>query len=251
MSEETNLPAHLIEAPHELTPTSMPWSPGLGKLMTGGALTGPSSGGDGASAIRLIAINRTLRAEAERLYPLLQEAARAKPEPDPDHHEALVLAVLVKYAPALGVGAKADGTWGTIWDVYLDALMNTPVDWVVGAFKRWNANLAYPDQLGRHAFYPRPAEILAQADAYRREITMAAYRCGKALDWKPPPAERTPEDRARERQAAIDEGLITPDGRAIISLAMKPMEPRPAAGSSPQEVAAQLRARVDDVGDVV
>lgn len=219
--------------------------------MTGGAQTGPNSGGDGASAIRLLAINPTLRAECERLYPLLTEAARAKPEPDPDHHEALVLALLIKHAPALGVAARADGTWGAIWDVYLDTLMNTPVDWVVGAFRRWHSNLAYPDQPGRHGFYPRPAEILAQADAYRREITMAAYRCGKALDWKEAPKPMSPEDRARERQAAIDEGLITPEGRAILSLAIKPAEPRAAQGPPPQQMAQQLRERADDVGDVV
>lgn len=217
-------------------------SPGLRRLVA-------DDGNDGRGAIRLISINPTLRAEAERLLPVFEAAAGAKPHPDPDTHEDLLSELLVIHAAPLGVKQHGPEGWANMWDVYLDTLMDTPVEWVRGAFDRWHHGLAYPTNKERHAFYPRPAELVAQAEAYHREIVMAAYRCRKALEWKEAPTPMTQEQRKAERDAAIAEGLLTPDGRPNLSLKGFEEPSRPA--QSPQEVAARIRGQADEVGDVI
>lgn len=221
----------LIASPSGNAPFSTLCSPGLKRLLT--------EGEDGRSAVRLIAINKTMRAEAERLLPVIEQAKEsAAPEE--------LMAILVRHAPAFGVQAKSAGEWASLFGVYLDALDGLPAQALEDAFLRWNRGEIYGLGSGRHAFYPKPAELYKLADASKRELIMAAYRARRAFEYvEKEGVDWTPERKAAERQKAIDLGYLNPDGSVKWSApkGVSDVVARPSV--SPQEMAEQLRRRAD------
>src|SRR5215469_5980253 len=110
----------LIAPSDAQTRSSTPWSKGLGSLLLQGAGDGPS-GREGA--IRLIAINPTLRAECERLLPQLQ-AAKAPAERED------IIAAVGRAMPAWGVPMKSAAEYGVTFASYADALESLPL-WAI------------------------------------------------------------------------------------------------------------------------
>lgn len=170
---------------------SRPCSAGLWKLLT--------EGEDGASAIRLVAINPTLRAELDRVAPSLIGALTPA---DP----ASLMLELVRHAPALGVHAKDDGEWAALFGVYLDALADLPLGAVSEAFARWHRSELYPKDPGRHAFFPKPAELYSLAAPWWTKIRTAAWRARRAVEYV---ERKLPREIPEEERKAVAEGLKT------------------------------------------
>lgn len=220
---ETELPT-LIEA----HPTS--WahcSAGLKKLLVGG----PSE------SVRIIAVNPKLRAEAERLLPAL-EAAKAPAT------AIEILQVLIKHAPAYGVQAKSEDEWDALFDSYIGALRGLPLAAIEEAFLRWNRGEG--GDLRMVGFYPKSGQLCILAEKAKSDLYVAAYRARKALE----------RDEARARPP------VTPDERKAVGELMKGLREElraraqtmvagPGPRRSPHEVAADLRRRAEDVGDVI
>lgn len=194
-----------------------------------------TEGDDGRSAVRLIAINPTLRAEAERLLPILTRAS----QPAADEE---VLAILVKHAPAYGVHAKSDGEWAALFGSYLEALEGLPAYAVEEGFVRWNRGEGHKD-LAMSGFYPRPPQLYQLVQLSRNELGMAKYRAQKALEFvEDRGLEWTPERKAAERQKMIDAGYLNPDGTPnMTGLGPRTMPQDRKPSRSPQEVAEELR----------
>lgn len=234
-----NLPATqqaLIVAPTEPLGSSPPWSKGLGRLLT--------EGDDGRSAARLIAINPTLRAEAERLLPVLEHAKAPATEEQ-------LLEILVRHAPQYGITAKMAGEWATFFGAYLDALEGLSPYMVEDAFVRWNRGEAPAEQKWKD-FYPKSAQLFQLAQKSRYEIAMAAYRAKRAMEHVEKAAPREIPKAEREKVAADFAALAASMGRG------KTMPPDPARPKFGQKEMAQriLRAAEratppDDVGDVI
>lgn len=248
----------LIEVPINIPPGSKPWSQGLGRLLT--------EGDDGRSAIRLIAVNRTLRAEAERMLPVIIRCAQpAEPEE--------IMAILVREAPHYGVVAKGAREWAALFSSYIAALDGLPAAAIEDAFVRWNRGEGMRD-VGMAGWYPKAPQIYMLAEEHKRELIMASYRAKKALEWveKKAPVQ-TDEERAAN-SAAIRAMMAKPAQRLPpqppgVTLAewarhcrennlMQDGAPEsiyPSPRLSPQEVAANLRASAapkdHDPGDVI
>lgn len=219
----------LIEGESRIPPGSKPWSTGLGKLLTAGE--------DGRSAVRLIAINKTLRAECERILPVIE---RAKEPAEPED----ILGILVRHAPAYGVHAKGPEEWAALFGSYLDALDGLSAYAVEDAFLRWNRGEGHKD-LAMSGFYPKPPQLVQLAQAARQELYSACYRGRKALEYddRPAGAQIPAEDRAR---MAEDMKALAASMRREV-----PLAPRPTV--TPQQAAQRAReaAVADEVGDVV
>lgn len=191
--------------------------------------------------MRLIAINRTLRAEAERLLPVL-EAAKAPAS------EEETLAILVRHAPHYGITAKVAGEWGAFFGSYLDALSGLSAYMIEDAFVRWNRGEG--GDIRTSGFYPKSGQLYLLATAARTELSMAVYRAKRAMEYVEKQAPRKISEEERKRVAAEFAQLAQSMGRGH----GMPTEPRPRF--TPQQVAQQLRAaapvaRADDVGDVI
>ena len=218
----------LIEQPTSIPPGSKPWSTGLGKLLTAGE--------DGRSAVRLIAINKTLRAECERILPVIE---RAKEPAEPED----ILGILVRHAPAYGVHAKGPEEWAALFGSYLDALDGLSAYAVEDAFLRWNRGEGHKD-LAMSGFYPKPPQLVQLAQAARQELYSAAYRGRKALEYvdRPAAAQIPSEDRAR----------MAAEMRALADRMRREVPTAPAPSMSRQQVAESLRSAAPaDVGDVI
>lgn len=219
----------LIEQPTSIPPGSKPCSPGAWKLLTGGE--------DGRSAVRLLAINPTLRKEVERALPVIE---RAKEPAEPED----ILGILVRHAPAYGVHAKGPEEWAALFGSYLDALDGLSAYAVEDAFLRWNRGEGHKD-LAMSGFYPKPPQLVQLAQAARQELYSACYRGRKALEYDDRPAgvQIPPEDRAR----------MAEEMRALAASMRRevPVATRPA--STPQQAAQRARdaAHADEVGDIV
>lgn len=176
MDEEEDYRPHTRElalAPASNMPSaSAPCSPGLWRLLT--------EGSDGGSAIRLIALNKTLRAECERIAP--QVVARASRFPNDDDQAKAILSVLLEKAPAYGLPARSEGEWKAVWDAYISTLWDLPPAAIEEAFARWKRNELYPKDIGRHAFYPKDNELYALAAPYWTTLRTAAWRARRALE---------------------------------------------------------------------
>jgi hypothetical protein len=239
MDGDRQLPAEqrqLIEAPTNITPGFKPWSPGLGRLLT--------DGDDGRSAVRLIAINATLRAEAERLLPQL-EAAKA-----PATEEEL-LEILVRHAPQYGITAKMAGEWGAFFGAYLDALHGLSPYAVEEAFVRWNRGESPAGQAWKD-FYPRSAQLVLLAQEARAEIACAAYRAKRAMEYVEKQTPRQISDEERRKVAEDFKKLA-----AMTAPRRMPVAPPPPRWTQAEAAARILRAAAtsappaDDVGDVI
>ena len=165
----------------------------VGSLLSG-AVKLLTEGDDGHAAVRLIAINRTLRDEVERVAPVLAERSRAAAPEE-------LMKRLVENAAPLGVPNRAPEEWATIFGVYLDALAVLPAEAIDEAFARWNRAELYPKEPGRHAFYPKPAELFTLAQPTHLRLRQAAWRAQRALEYvdRLPPQALTPEQVAQRR----------------------------------------------------
>ena len=210
-------------------------SPGLRKLLTEG---------ETYSAVRLIVINQTLRAECEGLMPRLEGVTETADPGD-------LLALLNAKAPKFGVPvAGAD-----FWSAYLHDLARFPLPAVQGAFAAW----AKPESHQRHpdmaTIFPTPAQLVPFALAHRNALAQMRYRARKAVE------------RVEKAPPKITEAERKEVGKSFAELAqmMKAKQPRDpfAPRLSPHQVAQQLRASAsnpvaksdaapeDDVGDVL
>lgn len=199
----------------ESLPPSDQWPKGLKKLLT--------EGEDGAGAIRLIALNDTLREQCAAMLPALQ-AAKAPAE------ESEVLKVLVRMAPVYALPSRPDEEWASFFGVYLDALEGFPAFAIEGAFLRWNRGEDMKDPaMGQ--FYPKPSQLVALATKAKAELWIAAGRAQKALERIERQAPRMTEEQRRENSAAI---------RALASKPLGRLPPQP-PGVSLKDWAEQCR----------
>jgi len=183
---EPNTGLSLIEGVLCVTKGSETCSPGLWKLLT--------EGEDWRGAVRLIAINDTLRAQVPGTLEYLKALSRPA---DPEW----IIAELARQAPAFGLAARRPEEWATLFGVYLDEIGTLSEEAIADAFHRWHHNELYPNDPGRHGFMPKPNEINALAKKVVNDNANARFRARQALrhQEKPKPHEPSPEDRARVR----------------------------------------------------
>lgn len=173
-------------------------------------------------AVRLIAINPTLRAETEELLPVLHERAA----PDRDALLALLVAKVDDYPGPIAGNAG----WAVTFGAYLEKLGDLPVAAVADAFDRWAAKKLHKDP-ARHEFYPKPDELAVLAAPLTLELKTALFRARKAIEQVAAtgPRESTPESRAEVARMAQEAAATL---KATASRAMpftpphgKPSEP--------------------------
>lgn len=186
-------------------------SPGLWKLLT--------EGEDGGSAIRLIALNPKLRAEAEEVCPRL--VAMATRLPDDEAQDSAIMEVLIRHAPGFGLQAKHASEWAEIFDGYLDTLAPLPVLSIEEAFARWKRNELYPKDIGRHSFYPRANELFGLASDHWHKIRAAAWRAKRALEKIEAEKPRTTPEEAEVIAAGLRD-LMKQIGKPKVVLSDKP-----------------------------
>lgn len=201
--------------------------PGLWRLL--------SEGEDRDGAIRLITINQTLRARLADVAPGLAE--RAAPI-DPEE----LMVRLVKLWMALRLPERTTQEWEATTEVYVDTLGQIPAEAIDTAILRWNQAEMYPDQPGRHAFFPTPAELFHLARPRHLLIAKAAYRAQLAMKrvTQAPPKALAAPDRSGRREQLIREGVLTPDGK--LALQLKGFSPQAGRRESPHALAERLRA---------
>lgn len=172
-----------------------------------------------AEAVEKIAADPELRAECFAVGAAL-EADLA-----PASREATVI-LLTKYWAVHGGAARRPEEMATIFGVYLETLSGLPLAAIADAFRRWSRAEPYPDEPGRCAFFPKPAELFALAKATDARMVEAAARarkvCQRATD--APRIEKTAEDRAAAKAEMIAAGILDASGRVIL--------PRPASAES-------------------
>jgi len=151
-----------------------------------------------------------------------------------------VLQELLAHVVALGLGGrntKAGEQWNEMFRPYLDTLTEFPITLLRQAFADWHAGKAYPDpkDFGRHAFYPKPAELCHLMREPMLQIKFVQYRAQVALSgkFKGPDAPISDEERAkvREQMAAWK-----------AEIAAKGMPKFETPKMSPQQTADRLRA---------
>lgn len=176
---------------------------------------------DQTVAIRRIAATPHLLAEAKSM---VDELARAsEPIKRNDLLELLVLA-----APALGVPDRPPEQWAVLFAPYPKTLGELPAMCIDDAFERWHRAEMYPDQPGRHAYYPKPAELFHLAKKSRSELSRAAWRIRQAMAYVDrSPRRKTDDERRREVQKSIDDGVLIrgSDGKLRLNLS-KPFDGR-------------------------
>lgn len=166
-------------------------------------MTNPDANEDGR-AVREIAKNRALLAEAEALLPVLEQALQPA-------DEGQRMAVLIDESVCYDLDAKDhhDAGWAAFWAPYHRALDGFSVTALREAFVMWNRNHIKPEGEAVR-FYPRPAQLFDLATEARNRLGMMRYRARAALEYLPP-AERKPirpEDRlTREEAMAMIRGV--------------------------------------------
>lgn len=161
--------------------------PGLRILLTQGA--------DWKSCVRLIAINPVLKAEAERVLPLLDEALTSYADCD-----AIADALRARGAD---YALEASVMTRELIQPYLDALWVTSVSSYVlaDAFRRWQACELYPKHPARHSVYPKPDELRALCGKSSAIISAMRFRVRKALEHHEAP-RKSEADKAAVRAMA-------------------------------------------------
>lgn len=172
----------------------------------------------------MIAINKTLRAECERLLPMIERAKEPACEED-------ILSILVRHAPHYGVQAKSGEEWAALFGAYLDALRGLSAYAIEDGFVRWNRGEGHAD-LRMAGFYPKSGQLFILATAGRNELATAAYRAKRAMEYveEKLPRQMTEEER-RANTAAIQRLMAEP---------AKKLPPQP-PGVSLKDWAAQCR----------
>jgi len=194
---------------------------------------------DGDSAIRLIAMNPTLRKQAEDMLPALERAKVIATRQE-------IRVILIRMAPIYAIEDRAENEWDYLLEAYLDALADFSPHAIEDAFRRWNRGEDMKDPaMGQ--FFPKPAQLVHLAQKAKSEVWMAAYRARKALEAQAAkPAERTQEERAQVA-AGLKELAQTFKPKELPAS----MKPR----MSPQEVAQRIRnldvVPFDDAGIVL
>ena len=181
-----------------------------------------------------------LRAEAERILPVLNEMKRPA---TPDEIKAIV----GREMPAWGVSAKHAAEYGVTFGSYVDALEGLSAYCIEEGVVRWNSGQRQED-LKSAGFPPRPAQLAMLATEARNELFMAAYRAKLAVQHAEEKAPRVISDEERAQVKAGMADLL----RQIGSPKGMPEPVRPTV--SPHEMAERLRAasaRQDDVGEVI
>lgn len=142
-----------------------------------------------------MAINPSLRAQLPGTLEALE--VLAKPA-DPQW----LLEKLAVEAPGLGLPARSPGEWLAIFTAYLDHCSTLTAEAVTSAFARWHANEMYPDEPGRHGFFPRPNELNHLGAQAMNDNLNAQFRARRAMAYveKLPPPKQTDEDRAKVRE---------------------------------------------------
>lgn len=156
-------------------------------------------------------------------------------------------AELAKQAQTFHIPDRTSEQWADVLGVYLDALQPLSSEMLDEAFVRWNRSELYPREPGRHAFFPKPAELFALAERSRLEIGKALYRARRAMEHveKLPPPTPSPEERGARRQQLIDAGFLNPDGSVNLA-PPKTMPTETRTRESHAAMAERIRARADD-----
>lgn len=241
----------LTVQPTATTGASELCSPGLRKLL----IEGEDSGG----ACRLIALNATLRAECQRVLPVLENAK--VPATD-----AEALEIIARRMVAYGITANAAYSHGVTWESYLSALEGLPPHAIEDAFDRWGRGEGVKDVVAA-GFPPRPPQLALLAQTAKREVFSAVYRARKALEHvEKTGVEWTPERKRIEREKMIAAGYLNQDGSPNMGdLKLRGMPEHERPRQSSQEAAEAIRRsaeardrgmpvsrrHADDVGDVI
>lgn len=220
----------LIVSSNEPLPCSDQWPQGLRKLLT-------AAEDDGVS--RLIAINPTLKRQAEEMLPALE---RAK-VPAEDRE---MMRILIRHAPTYAITVRSDGEWAEMFGVYLDALSGFSVHALEDAFLRWNRGEDMKDpSMGQ--FYPKPAQLVHLARKAKSEVWVATARARKALEY----VETMPRQIPPDEKAQVAAGLA----ELAASFKPKPLPETVKPLMTREQMADRLRHHetvpMDDVGIVI
>lgn len=178
-----------------------------------------------------VARSPALRSKAQEIAgDLKARAAKADPVD--------LMGLLIEHAPTYGLrDLNAEG-YQALFAVYLRALEPLPLEAVSAAFVQWTRD--------GNGFYPKPEQLFQRAEPVARDLWMAAYRIDKVLQVENrKPRQMTPEERARDRQAAIEAGIIDENGKPILNF--KTIEARRVgpAGENRHQMADRLRRIAD------
>lgn len=182
------------------TQTGMPLlSPGLSPL-----LTDPRANDDG-SAVRAIARNRALLAEAEALLPVLEAAC------EPASMETLMV-ILLDESVSYDIGAKglSDPEWASFWSAYLRTLEGISAPCLREAFVMWNRNHIKPNGEEAVRFYPRHPQLYALATEAKIKLGMMRHRARAALAHRPPAPPKVMDKMTKAEM--IEKGWMNEDG---------------------------------------
>lgn len=183
------------------------------------------------AAVAAIRANPEALEEIKREWESLQAAIQ--PCGDDVVHESLLAAASVYGSPWDNDAIAAVGM-----AKYFAVLSDLPTEAVLRGFEDYDRQ---PDS----RFFPRPGQLLALCEPHARKLRMAAGRAKMARERLPSKAaERTPEEKARDRQAMIDAGHMNPDG-SFKPLQMKKM-PEPARTHETKHQMAERARRVAD-----
>lgn len=189
----------------------------------------------------MIARNPALLDEAKRVAPELARRAQAIDEPT-------LLRLLVSLAPLFGVSDRSPEEWGTFFGHYLDALNVYPLEAIEEAILLWNRG-ASPEAaaLGVNPapFLPKPIDLSRLAMPTATRLRMVAYRAKTASEAKSrTPRQKSAEEIAADRKAAIDAGIFDENGKVILNFKTDESR-RVGSGETRQQMADRLR-RVDE-----
>lgn len=148
-----------------------------------------------------------------------------------------IMQALVELAPTYGLRDLSASEYDALFRVYLEALAPLPLEAIKEGIVQWSRD--------GNGYFPKPEQIYQRAEPFAHPLRLAAYRAKKALTWaedNPPP--KTAEERAADRQRAIDAGILNPDG--TVNLTFKPV-----AETRPRETAQQMADRLRCIADGV
>lgn len=202
--------------------------------------------------VRLIAINPTLRAEADRLLPVLENLKA------PATREQIIV-MIAREMPAWGVPARTAEMNGVTYVSYAEALEGYSGYCVAEAIAQWNSG-EHQESLKEAGFPPRPAQLAMLAQAAKSELYMAAYRAKLALQYVEKELPRPISDEERKDVGSMFKELAAaprpkippqPPGISMVDWVRKcreegivddPGTVYRAPGQSPAEMADSLRA---------
>jgi hypothetical protein len=188
---------------------------------------------DGQAAIRLIAINPSLRRQAEELLPAMERAKQGAAR-----HE--IREILIRMAPIYAIEDRTENEWDYLLEAYLGALDGFSVYQIEDAFRRWNRGEDMKDPaMGQ--FYPKPAQLVALANKAKSEVWTASYRARKALEH----IEAQPPKVPAEERAQVADGFKALAESFRLKQVPDDLRPR----LSPQEVAARLRGEGTSIAE--